>query len=57
VFHTAAGNIALVDAGHWETEQVVLKPIADRIRSAARKANEPLTVWITKHRTNPIQTI
>ncbi len=54
-FHTAAGSIALVDAGHWETEQVVLKPIADRIRSIARRANEPLTVLITKHRTNPIQ--
>jgi putative NIF3 family GTP cyclohydrolase 1 type 2 len=56
-FHTAVGNIALVDAGHWETEQIVLKPIADRIRSVARKANEPLTVWITKHITNPIQTM
>ena len=56
-FHTASGNIALVDAGHWETEQIVLKPIADRIRSVARKANEPLNVWITKHRTNPIQTM
>ena len=56
-FHTAGGNIALVDAGHWETEQIVLKPIADRIRSVARKANEPLTVWITKHITNPIQTM
>ena len=56
-FHTAEGSIALVDAGHWETEQIVLKPIADRIRSIARKANEPLTIRITKHITNPIQTM
>ncbi len=57
-FHSAANNnIALVDAGHWETEQIVLEPIADRIRSVARKANKPLTVWITKHITNPIQTL
>jgi dinuclear metal center YbgI/SA1388 family protein len=56
-FHTAAGKIALVDAGHWETEQVVLRPIADRIRSIVQKADEPLTVLITKHRTNPIQTM
>jgi hypothetical protein len=56
-FQTAAGNIALVDAGHWETEQIVLKPIADRIRTVARKANEPLSIWITKHITNPIQTM
>jgi putative NIF3 family GTP cyclohydrolase 1 type 2 len=56
-FHTAFNNIALVDAGHWETEQIVLKPIANRIRLAARKMNEPLTVWTTRHITNPIQTI
>jgi dinuclear metal center YbgI/SA1388 family protein len=56
-FHAASNNIALVDAGHWETEQIVLKPIAERIRSAVRKMNEPLTVWTTKQITNPIQTI
>jgi dinuclear metal center YbgI/SA1388 family protein len=56
-FHAAAGKIALVDAGHWETEQVVLKPIADRVRSIAKKAGERLTVLITRHRTNPIQTM
>jgi dinuclear metal center YbgI/SA1388 family protein len=56
-FHAAAGNIALVDAGHWETEQIILGTIADRIRSVARKENKPLTVWITKHNTNPIQTL
>jgi putative NIF3 family GTP cyclohydrolase 1 type 2 len=56
-FHTAASSIALVDAGHWETEKVILKPIADRIHSIAQNANESLTVWISKHRTNPIQTM
>lgn len=56
-FHSASDNIALVDAGHWETEQIVLKPIAERIRSVARKANEPLNVWVTKQITNPIQTM
>ena len=55
-FHTAVDNIALVDAGHWETEHIILKPIADRIRSAARSANKPLSVFVTKHITNPIQT-
>jgi dinuclear metal center YbgI/SA1388 family protein len=56
-FHTAAGKIAIVDAGHWETEQIVLQPMATRIRSFAQKVNEPLTVLITKHITNPIQTM
>jgi dinuclear metal center YbgI/SA1388 family protein len=56
-FHAAAHTLAIVDAGHWETEQIVLKPIADRIRAAARKANEPLTVWVSQYKTNPITTI
>ena len=54
-FQKANDTIALIDAGHWETEQIILKPIADRLRSAARAAHEPLTVFITKHKTNPIK--
>jgi dinuclear metal center YbgI/SA1388 family protein len=54
-FQKANDDIALIDAGHWETEQIILKPIAARLRSAARKAHEPLTVFITKHKTNPMR--
>ena len=54
-FHTAVDKIAVVDAGHWETEQIILKPIAARLRSAARVMHEPLTVFITKYKTNPIK--
>jgi len=54
-FQKANNSIALIDAGHWETEHVILKPIAARLRSAARAAHEPLTVFITKHKTNPIK--
>ena len=39
------------------TEQIILKPIAARLRSAANAAHEPLTVFITKHKTNPIKII
>jgi len=53
-FQKATDAIALIDAGHWETEQFILKPIAARLRSAARAADEPLTVLITKQNTNPI---
>jgi dinuclear metal center YbgI/SA1388 family protein len=56
-FHAAEDKIALVDAGHFETEHTIVKPIADRLRAAARIAQEPLTVRITKHLSNPIQTI
>jgi putative NIF3 family GTP cyclohydrolase 1 type 2 len=54
-FQKAENTIALIDAGHWETEQIILKPIADRLRSAARAAHTPLSVFITKHKTNPIK--
>jgi len=54
-FQKASDTIALIDAGHWETEHVILKPIAARLRSAARVMHEPLTVFITKYKTNPIK--
>lgn len=56
-FQKANETIALIDAGHWETEQIILKPIAARLRSAANAAHEPLNVFITKHKTNPIKII
>jgi dinuclear metal center YbgI/SA1388 family protein len=56
-FQSAIDRIALVDAGHWETEQIILKTIADRLRSATRAMEEQLKVFITKYITNPIQTI
>jgi dinuclear metal center YbgI/SA1388 family protein len=57
IFQKANDSIALIDAGHWETEQIILKAIADRLRSAARAVHEPLTVFISKHKTNPIKII
>jgi dinuclear metal center YbgI/SA1388 family protein len=56
-FHEAEGRIALVDAGHWETEQVVLPAIAARLRGHAPKGKEEISVFITNQRTNPIHSI
>ena len=56
-FQKANDIIALIDAGHWETEQIILKPIADRLRFTARTAHEQLIVFITKHKMNPMKTI
>jgi dinuclear metal center YbgI/SA1388 family protein len=53
-FQTAVGKIVLVDAGHWETEQVVLPVIADRLQSWAKSQDEKIVVSITQHSTNPI---
>jgi dinuclear metal center YbgI/SA1388 family protein len=54
-YHTfhAAGALALVDAGHWETEQVILEPLAERLRHAARERQDRLHVFVTRNSTNP----
>ena len=53
-FHEAAGRIVLVDAGHWETEHVILPVIASKLRDWAASRKEHLVVSMTKHSTNPI---
>jgi dinuclear metal center YbgI/SA1388 family protein len=53
-FHSASGRIALVDAGHYETEHIVLNSIAERLRSWAKARNEKLVVTLSKQSTNPI---
>jgi dinuclear metal center YbgI/SA1388 family protein len=54
-YHTfhATGGLALVDAGHWETEHVILEPLAERLRQAARERKERLQVYVTRYSTNP----
>jgi dinuclear metal center YbgI/SA1388 family protein len=53
-FQAANGRIAVVDAGHYETEHVVLSSIAERLRSWAKSRAENLVVTISKQSTNPI---
>ena len=53
-FHDADSRIVLIDAGHWETEHLVLPVIAKRLRSAFSKGR--VNIVITKHRTSPIHT-
>ena len=53
-FHDAVGRIVLVDAGHWETEQVVLPVIASKLRAWASSRGEKLVVSVTQRLTNPI---
>ena len=56
-YHSAIGRIALVDAGHWETEQAILPVIARRLHEWSSARDESLDVIITKHITNPIHSI
>ncbi len=55
-FHDADGRIALIDAGHWETEHLILKPLAQRVDRAAKESRTDLEVLITRYSTNPIHT-
>ncbi|OGU18517.1 MAG: Nif3-like dinuclear metal center hexameric protein [Ignavibacteria bacterium GWA2_55_25] len=52
-FHEAGDRLTLIDPGHWETEHVILKPIAERLKRHARTTGEPLEVFTTNIRTNP----
>lgn len=54
-YHDAEGRIALVDAGHWETEHVVLPVVARKLRDAFDHVREKVSILVTKKRTSPIQ--
>ncbi len=54
-FHEARGRLALIDAGHYETEHVILRPLAERLRRAASEQGGRLRVSLTRQRTNPVQ--
>lgn len=52
-FHEA-GDLALIDAGHWETEVPVLSVIRSRLTDALEDRRENIHVSITKIKTSPI---
>ena len=57
VFHSALGRIALVDAGHWETEHGILEPMRKRLNDAAQKLNQRVSITIAQTPTNPVRSI
>ncbi len=52
-FHDAA-DIALIDAGHWETEVPVLHAGRSRLTAAIDRRREKIQVSITRNKTSPI---
>jgi dinuclear metal center YbgI/SA1388 family protein len=54
-FHEAAGRIAIVDAGHYETEFPVIASVVDRLRrdEAVRRARTPIRAAALS--TNPVE--
>jgi dinuclear metal center YbgI/SA1388 family protein len=54
-YHEAEGRIALVDAGHYETEIPVVAAIADRLRRETRGRGERIPVHAASGSTNPVR--
>jgi len=52
-FHDAAGRIALIDAGHYETELPVVRAIVTRLRNAIVTRGQRVVVRATTQTTNP----
>ena len=53
-FHDARDKIAVVDAGHYETERPVLEVVVDRLRGAIKQKGEKVEVTLTSVSTNPV---
>ncbi|HEY4643693.1 MAG TPA: Nif3-like dinuclear metal center hexameric protein [Bacteroidota bacterium] len=54
-FQEADPSIALVDAGHFETERVVLPAIAEKLKQASRKRGLKLNIFTARNEKNPVQ--
>jgi hypothetical protein len=53
-YHDVRDRIALVDAGHWETEHVVLPTIQARLSDFIRRTGASAEVFVSRTSTNPI---
>jgi dinuclear metal center YbgI/SA1388 family protein len=53
-FHHAAGKIALVDAGHYETEYPVIHSVVAKLKRELNKMTRQIPVYATEKITNPI---
>ena len=54
-FHEAGSDIALVDAGHFETEFPVVAAVVDRLRSGIRARGARIPVRASSQGTNPVR--
>lgn len=56
-FHGLPSGFALIDAGHGETEQVILRPLAAYLRRTAADRRQRITVDVSRVPTNPVQSL
>jgi putative NIF3 family GTP cyclohydrolase 1 type 2 len=57
VYAEARGRIAIVDAGHFETEWPVVGRLAAFVREACRRRNEHIVVMTSQSSKNPVATV
>ena len=53
-FQDFEDNLLLIDAGHYETEHIVLPVLAKKISQILKQNNHTGKVIITQHKTNPV---
>ncbi|MFA5832793.1 MAG: Nif3-like dinuclear metal center hexameric protein [Bacteroidota bacterium] len=53
-FQDAEEKILLIDAGHYETERIILPVLADKIIEMFKRNNHSEKIFITQHSTNPV---
>jgi putative NIF3 family GTP cyclohydrolase 1 type 2 len=53
-FHHAAGQIVLIDAGHFETENLVVNAVVRKLRNEFQKMGHGVPLFATQVSTNPI---
>lgn len=56
-FHDARGRIALVDAGHYETEQPVVGVLVRRLQKEIRLRGIRIPIFAASRSTNPVRTV
>ena len=56
-FHAAHERIALIDAGHWETEHCILEPVRTRLTEATRRLGQRVSIMVAQTSTNPVKSI
>ena len=54
-FERADGSIALIDAGHYETEQPIVRKVAHYLKSEVARRKERVSVFESKRSRNPVQ--
>lgn len=53
-FHNAAGRIALIDAGHYETEHPVVRAVVRHLKEEFQRIKQNVPVYAARTSTNPI---